>query len=157
MKFQLKEEVSIWKRGFAFLIDVIIIQFIVNLNFSKVLDTELSDKSLVELFNYSLENHSSLEPKLLLISIVTAVSALIYFILFEWKLRQTIGKMILKIKVNSETKTLEFWQALVRNIPKAAFFVNYTVWIFLIDLIYHSFTRKRLFDKLAKTYVKKIT
>ncbi len=157
MKFQLKEEVSIWKRGFAFLIDVIIIQFIVNLNFSKVLDTELSDKSLVELFNYSLENYSSLEPKLLLISIVTAVSALIYFILFEWKLRQTIGKMILKIKVNSETKTLEFWQALVRNIPKAAFFVNYTVWIFLIDLIYHSFTRKRLFDKLAKTYVKKIT
>jgi len=155
-KFMIKKEVSIWKRGFAFLIDLLIIEFIVNLNFSKFLEQELSNnKTLVELFNYGLENYSSLEPRLLMISIITAISALIYFTLMEFYLKQTIGKIMLKIKISYQNK-LEFWQALVRNIPKVAFFVNYTVWIFLIDLIYHSFTKKRLFDKLARTDVEKV-
>ena len=152
-----KEQVSIWRRGLAFIIDILIIQFIVNLNFNKLLAADLSnDKSLIELFNYSLENYSSLEPKLLTISIITAILALIYFILFEWKLKQTIGKMLFKIKITSENKRLEFYQVLIRNLPKAALFVNYTIWIFFIDLIYHSFTRRRLFDKLAKTNIEKI-
>lgn len=152
-----KENVSIWRRGFAFLIDILIIQFLVNLNFSKLLVSDLgNDKSLIELFNYSLENYSSLEPKLLTLSIITAILALIYFVLFEWKLKQTIGKMIFKIKVSSENKKLELWQVLTRNIPKIALFINYIIWILFIDLIYHSFTKKRLFDKLAKTNVEKI-
>src|SRR3989344_7063775 len=138
-----KQEVSIWRRGFAFLIDIIIIQFIVNLNFSKFLENELSnDKTLVELFSYSIENYSNLEPKLMLISIITAASALLYFTILEWKLKQTLGKMLLRIEVRSENKKLELWQAFLRNLPKAMFFVNYLVWILLIDLIWHSFTRK---------------
>ena len=152
-----KEQVSIWRRGLAFLVDIIIIQFIVNLNFNKLLESELSnDKTLVELFNYTIENYSNLEPKLMLISIITAVAALLYFTILEWKLKQTLGKMLLRIEVKSENKKLELWQALLRNLPKAMFFVNYLVWILLIDLIYHSFTRKRLFDRLAKTYVEKV-
>ena len=74
----------------------------------------------------------------------------------EFKLRQTLGKMIFKIKVVQDTKKLEFWQVFLRNIPKSLFFVNYTIWIFLIDILYYSFTKKRLFDKIAKTDVEKI-
>ena len=152
-----KEHVSIWRRGLAFLFDILIIQFLVNLNFNNILKNNLrTDKSLTELFNYSLKNYSSLEPKLLTISIITAISALIYFTLMEWKLKQTLGKMLFKIKVTSDNKKLEFWQVLIRNLPKVALFVNYIIWIFFIDLIYHSFTKRRLFDKLAKTNVEKI-
>ena len=152
-----KEKVSIWKRGLAFLIDIIIIEFIVGLNLNKLLENNISkDKSLTELFRYSLENYSLLEPKLLTISIITGIMALIYFTLFEFYLKQTLGKMLFKIKVISENKKLEFWQALLRNIPKAALFINYIVWVLFIDLIYHSFTKRRLFDKLAKTSVEKV-
>jgi len=151
-----KEQVSVWKRGFAFIIDIIIIQFLINLSFNKILEDSFgSDKSLIELFNTGIENYSTLQPKLLLISIVTAIAALIYFTLMEFKLRQTLGKMLFKIKVVQYTKKLDFLQVLLRNIPKALFFVNYTIWVFLIDILYYSFTRKRLFDKIAKTDVEK--
>ena len=152
-----KEQVSVWKRGFAFIIDIIIIQFLINLSFNKILEDSFgSDKSLIELFNTGIENYSTLQPKLLLISIVTAIAALIYFTLMEFKLRQTLGKMLFKIKVVQYTKKLDFLQVLLRNIPKALFFVNYTIWVFLIDILYYSFTRKRLFDRIAKTDVENI-
>ncbi len=151
-----KEQVSIWKRGLAFLVDILIIQFIVNLNFNKFLEPSLgNNKSIVELFNYSLDNYSTLEPKLLLVSIVTAILALFYFTLMEWKLKQTIGKMLFKIKVNSENKNPEIYQFILRNIPKSCLFVSYLIWVFLIDIVYYIFTKKRLFDKLSKTYIEK--
>ena len=151
------EQVSIWRRGLAFLIDIIIIQFIVNLSFNKILEPELgTDKTLVELFNYSLENYSSLEPKLLLISIVTAFCALIYFTILEFKLQQTLGKMLFNIKVVSERKTLEYSQVLLRNAPKILFFVNYTSLLFLVDILYYSVKKQRLFDKLARTSIEKV-
>ena len=154
---QYQDKVSIWKRGLAFLIDIIIIQILVNLNFSKLLQNDFgSDKSLTELFNYSINNYSTLEPKLLIISIVTSLLALIYFTLFEWKLKQTLGKMLFKIKVTSKNKKLELWQALVRNLPKVLIFINYFFWVLIIDLIYYNFTKKRLFDKLALTDVAKL-
>ena len=151
------EQVSIWRRGLAFLIDIIIIQFIVNLSFNKILEPQLgTDKNLVELFNYSLENYSSLEPKLLLISVVTAFCALIYFTILEFKLQQTIGKMLFNIKVVSERKTLDYSQVLLRNAPKILFFVNYTSLLFLVDILYYSVKKQRLFDKLAKTSIEKV-
>jgi len=152
-KFKDNDKVSIWKRGFAFIIDVLIIQFIVSLSFNSLIDDELDSKNFIESLQYSINNYETLAPKLLIISITTAILALIYFTLLEWKLQQTVGKMILKIKVVSDLKRLEFYQALLRNVPKALFFTNYTLWIALFDLIYHSFTGRRYFDKLAKTNV----
>ena len=68
----------------------------------------------------------------------------------EYKLKQTIGKMIFNIKVSSEGN-LEFWQALVRNISKP---ININI-LLLVDILYMLInkTHLRLFDKLAKTEV----
>ncbi len=149
-----KEQVSKWKRLLAFIVDIVIIQFFVNLSFSNVLKDDLgNDKSLSDLFNYGINN---LEPKLLMVSIITAILTLIYFTLMEFKLKQTLGKMLFKIKISSDNKKLEFWQVFIRNIPKAALFVNYTLWIFIIDIVYYIFTKKRLFDKLAQTNISKV-
>jgi len=151
------EEVSIWKRGFAFLIDIIIIQFIVNITFSSYIKNNLGEnKNFFELYNYINSNYELYSRFLLTLSIITSIMTLIYFALMEWKLNQSIGKMIFKIKVKSDNKKLKFKQVLLRNIPKALLFVNYVSWIFLLDIVYLSFKRIRFFDKLAQTNVVKI-
>jgi len=148
-------EISIWKRGFAFLIDLIIIEFIVNLTFNNYIQKTIGDnKGIIEVYQYINANYDLFSGFLLTISIITAIIALIYFTLLEWKLNQSLGKMIFKIKVYPAK--LKFWQALVRNIPKALFLVNYFSWVFLFDLIYLTFTRQRFFDKLAKTHLVKV-
>jgi uncharacterized RDD family membrane protein YckC len=148
-------EVSIWKRGFAFLIDLIIIELIVNLAFNNYIQKIIGDdKGIIEMYQYINANYELFSGFLLTISIISAVIALIYFTLFEWKLQQTIGKMIFKIKVYPSK--LKFWQALVRNISKVLFLIDYFSWVFLFDLIYLTFTRQRFFDKLAKTYLIKV-
>src|SRR3989344_594092 len=142
-------EVSIWKRGFAFLVDLLIIEFIVNLTFKDYIGTNLgNDKNVIEMYRYLNANYELFSGFLLTMSIITALIALIYFTLLEWKLNQTLGKMIFKIKVMPDK--LKFYQALLRNLPKVLFLINYVSWIFLFDLIYLSFTRIRFFDKLAK-------
>src|SRR3989344_9156093 len=152
--FLQKPEVSIWKRGFALLLDIIIIQVIVNLAFKSQIKEQISNGSFIEIYNSINQNYSLYAPLLLKLSIITALLSLLYFTLLEWKLNQTIGKMVFKIKVMP--KRLEFWQALVRNIPKAALFVNYTFFVFLADLFYLGFTKQRQFDKLAKTSLVKV-
>ncbi|MEK6835701.1 MAG: RDD family protein [Nanoarchaeota archaeon] len=149
-----KPEVSIWKRGFAFLIDILIIQFIVNFSFRSQIEKQISNGNLIEVYNLINQNYILYQPFILKLSIVTALLSLIYFTLLEWKLNQTLGKMLLKIKVMP--KRLKFWQALVRNLSKSTFFINYTSFIFLVDLFYLGFTKQRLFDKLAKTSLAKV-
>lgn len=150
-------EPSIWKRGFAFLIDLLIIQVIVNLAFSNYIEKSIGDgMNIIETYQYINANYELFSGFLLTISIITAAILLIYLTLLEWKLNQSLGKMIFKIKVSSYNKKLKLWQALIRNLPKALFLINYVSWIFLFDLIYLAFTRTRFFDKLAGTYLVKV-
>lgn len=145
-------EVSIWKRGFAFLIDLFIIQIIVNLALSNYIKQNIGENmNIIETYQYINANYELFSSFLLTISVITAIIALLYFTLFDWKLKQSIGKMALKIRIMPDK--IDFWKALTRNIPKALFFINYTSWILLFDLIYLSFRRIRFFDKLAGTYL----
>lgn len=147
-------EISIWKRGFAFLIDILILELIINFAFSSYIEKNIGDLgNIIEMYKYLSENYASLQPFLLIMSIASALIALIYFTLLEWRLQQTIGKMIFKIKVNPK---MELWQALVRNLPKSLFFISYTYWVFLFDIFYLAFTRQRFFDKIARTYLVKV-
>ena len=150
-------EPSIWKRGFAFLIDLIIIQIIVNLAFSSYIKQNIgNDMSIIETYRYINANYELFSGFLLTISIITATILLIYFALLEWKLNQSIGKMVFKIKINSYDKKVKLWQTLIRNLPKALLLINYVSWIFLLDLTYLAFTKQRFFDKLANTHVVKV-
>ncbi|AJF62976.1 MAG: hypothetical protein QT11_C0001G0847 [archaeon GW2011_AR20] len=148
-------EVSIWKRAFAFIIDLIIIQFIVNLTFYNYIEKNIGNNmGIIEMYQYLSINYEMFSGFLLTINIITAVILLIYLTLLEWRLNQSLGKMILNIKVIPKKITL--WQALIRNLPKALFLINYVSWIFLIDLVYLAFTKQRFFDKLAGTSLVKV-
>ena len=133
------------RRFFAYLIDSLIIDLIIVYPFKDLLKSFNLDfnwnnlSQLTQTGNYGL---------LLTIGLSIGILSLLYWTLMEWKLKQTVGKMIFNIKVSSEGN-LEFWQALVRNISKP---INI---LLLVDILYMLInkTHLRLFDKLAKTEV----
>lgn len=148
----------IWKRALAFLVDIIIIQFIVNLSFNKLIKQQLNiEGSFFEIYSTLSSNYQQLTPFFTYISIITAVIAIIYFTIFEFKMEQTLGKMLFNIKVTAFRGKLNLQQAFIRNIPKALFFINVLFWILILDVVYMLFKKERLFDILAKTRIKLTT
>ena len=73
--------------------------------------------------------------------------SIFYFIALEYRLRQSIGKMIMRIYVVSDIKELRIWQVLVRSL----FLLADIIWI--VDIIYYLFNKekRRLFEVLSKT------
>jgi len=141
-----------WKRVLAFLIDLLIINFIILFPFRKlfreIMPTALSFK---ETFNFV--NTSELNSLILTISIFASILMMLYFIILEGKIGQSIGKILTNVYVVSEIKELKFWQLLVRNLFLIPFFPFILLWV--IDPIFMFFTKdkKRLSEILSKTKV----
>ncbi len=151
-----KEKNPIWRRVFAYLTDILIIQAIVYIIFySRIKNLIPRDLSFIDAYK-TINSNPDIASLFLFMSIITSILAIIYFTLFELKFNQSIGKMLFKIKIYSDLKKIKFWQVFVRNISKALFFVSPLNIIFIIDLISLVFSGKRLFEKFSKTYVKKV-
>ena len=106
----------------------------------------------METYNYFI-NNPSLNNAILWVSIALSALTLSYFTILEWKLGQTLGKMILKINVKSEHKTIKIWQAFVRNLFLIPVFPFIALWI--IDPLFMLFTKnnQRLMEILSKSKV----
>jgi len=144
------------RRTFAFLIDLMIVflvlGLITNIMFADYKE-EILDKSFEE---YMLQDDLPM-PLWMLITyvLIVFVSMFLYFTLMEFKLKQTLGKMLTRIYVKSDTKRLSYLQCVIRNIPKFTFFIHELLLVlFLVDVGYLIFKGKRLFDKWSKTSVK---
>ena len=105
---------SIWKRAIAFIIDLLIIEFIIALPFRGIFTRMIPAGSLKETYSY-LQSHPGVSTKMNMVMVVIGLLALLYFAILEIKIQQTIGKMFMNIYVKSMTKRLTFWQCLVRN------------------------------------------
>lgn len=142
----------VWKRILSFFIDLLIINFIILFPFrrlfQKIFPASLSFK---ETFKFA--NIPELNSLILAISIFAAILMMLYFVILEGKLRQSIGKILTNIYVVSETKDLKLWQLLVRNLFLIPFFPFILLWI--IDPIFMLLTKdnKRLSEILSKTKV----
>ena len=123
-----KEYSSLWKRH-SYLIDTIILNFVVVLQ-----------------FNGSFNELNLLKPEIntgiIMASLIIIILQLLYFTILEYKLQQTIGKAILNLYVKSTNNELKFTQVLLRNITKP-FGI-----ILLIDVIY------MIYKKAIKDYLK---
>lgn len=111
---------TLWKRVFAYIIDVFIITLLIEAPFNTLLKKVIGDsskKSFSELYSYLLLNPLS-SNILLLTTLFIAVLSLLYWSVLEYKFGQTIGKMLLKICVVSEKGKLTFRQCIIRNIAK---------------------------------------
>lgn len=139
-----------WRRFFAFIIDVIIIQLIVSLGFYPHLRNKFAG---IDLFNlYEIIQSGELASLILTITIVYAVVSLIYWSVLEYKMRSSVGKLLFNLSVECKGKP-SYWKFLVRNISKSLSFIEILNIIFLIDVIYSFFTKERLFERISKTRI----
>lgn len=145
-----KKQTSMTKRLIAYLIDVIIINLIIIMPFNKNLESlSMYNDDFFAAVNFFMNNPDKI-LQVTLISITIMILSVAYWTILEFKLRQSIGKMIMNIKVVSKKKNFTIWQCIVRNISKPVSLV------FLFDVLYLLFNRKenqRFFEKISDTTV----
>ena len=138
MKYQ-ETPARTYKRAFAYLIDLIFVNLTVVLPFEKIIRVSTSPIDLV---------NTSLSGSLTVAILIILVFTILYFTIFEFIFKQTPGKAIMHITVQSLHKELTFWQALIRNLPKCS-----TLLVIIDSLYLLKKTHERFFDKIAHTKV----
>lgn len=139
----------LWKRAVAFLIDLSIAYAILFLAVGDQLSEMLPDAaSFAE--SYALMAESSV---LSWISVIFSLMLLIYFLLLERKFGQSIGKMVMKLHVQSDSGHISLWQHLGRVMFLIPVFPFMALWI--ADPVAMLFTRnnRRLSEIVSKTRV----
>ena len=140
----------IWKRIAAFIIDILIINLLVLFPF-RILFQDITTKDLSFSEAYKLLTNTSFTDYFAVISFVMSILIIIYFLMLERRMGQTIGKMFMKIYVISENNNLNGWQLLIRNLVFIPVFPFILLWI--IDPLFMFFTKtnQRLTEILSKT------
>lgn len=124
-----------WKRLFAYIIDVLIVDVVVAYPF---------EKQLGKINGFSLSLSGDLFIAVLIIGILTVF----YWAILEYSMRQSIGKMVMRIFVNAPQKT-NMWMFLLRNLSKIS------VLTLALDSLYMFATKqhRRYFEILSNTEV----
>lgn len=145
---------SPWKRVAAFFFDMLIIDFVLFFPFSAVMERMFFEAgagintSLAGLFR-----NLQPSPALIAASLSMALIAILYFALLEFRIQQTIGKMMFNLTVASSipAQPLKFWQCLVRSLLLIPFFPFALLWVF--DPLYSFFnaSRQRLLEMMSRT------
>lgn len=144
---------SLWKRAFAYVIDVFVINLVIIMPFQKVLEDlgkGFADKGFFETYKLLAQSElQSILPKLFFIFTIISLLSVLYWAILEYKIGQSVGKILFKIHVKPQTKVLTFWQCFLRNVTKISTLP------LILDASYMIFTRgyQRYFEKLSKTFV----
>lgn len=139
----------LWRRYLAFLIDFVVIYFVVIIPFKPFLSSFPQAKDISQFYNlFSSEKLIALKP-LFYISLVIAFLTIFYWAILEYKTGQTLGKKLLNIKVNSKENELTFWQCFLRNISK----INTLFLILDVFYMWYYQTNQRYLEVLSKTEV----
>ena len=126
-----------WKRVFALLVDLAVVDLIITRPLSRLISGRIDEIS--DLLNFSFE--------LVAISLVIGLFAVFYWAILEYKIGQTLGALIFKLRAKGLNKSMSFSQAFLRNVTKMS------VVLLLIDSINILFSEKkqRYFEVLSKT------
>lgn len=151
-KRSFKGPASIWKRLFAFVLDLLLVDLVCGYPFRRILSRIIPKGSYIEVYQF-LVNNPGLKSTLLMMSISLGFIAMLYFSILEYYTGQTVGKILANIKVESDTKKLAFWQCLVGSLFLIPIFPLILLWI--IDPLWLLYTKgnKRLSDVFARTKV----
>lgn len=143
----------LWKRVIAFLIDLLAINFFVLIPF-KPFFSELSpaNASFSQIYDY-LNSNPNFISRITIISIFMSFMIMLYFISFEAKFGQSIGKKLMSLRVRSQTGKLKLWQHFIRNILFLPIFPFVLLW--LLDPLFMLFSKSKqtLTEILSKTEV----
>ena len=143
----------IWKRIAAFIIDIVILNLIVLFPFRSLFQNIIpKDYSFSEAYKLlsSSTNYTSFISS---VSFMISILIILYFLMLERKMGQTIGKMLMKIYVVSDTNNLKAWQLLTRNLVFIPIFPFVLLWV--VDPVFMFFTKtsQRLTEILSRTRV----
>lgn len=144
---------SVLKRAVAFIIDIIIVDLIILFPFKSIFESVIPETgSFSETLDF-LRANVELNISITMIVLSAAFLMMLYFIILEKKLNQTVGKKLLNLYVESQTKELKYWQLFVRSMFLIPLFPFVLLWI--IDPIVMFFTKdsQRLSEILSKTKV----
>ena len=141
---------SLFRRIIAYLIDFLIIRFTILIPFNGLLRKivpaeEEGYKAVIEY----LQNTPSISGLLVIISIAMSFVIVLYFTIFEYKTKQTPGKMIMKQWIVPEKQNITLLNHLISNLTFVLVFPFVLLWI--IDLIYMIYSPKnqRFMEKLS--------
>jgi uncharacterized RDD family membrane protein YckC len=139
---------SLFKRILAFIVDILIINFVVILPFRGAFNSLIKTSSFSEAYSF-LQNNPEIATRMYIIMFFITLLTLVYFIVLEYKVKQTVGKMLLKIYIVSDEKQLSVLQCIVRNIFLIPFFPFFLLWV--IDPLYLLFAKRRFSEVISKT------
>lgn len=134
------------KRVTAFLIDMLVIYFVIGFPLNSLLKKMVPEAiSLKDYFKYLMDQ--TFPPAVLFAILSLEIITVLYFIILEYNLKQSLGKMIMKIYIVSDKKELKIWQLAVRSL----FLLVDLIWV--IDMVYYAFNKekRRLLEVLSKT------
>ena len=155
----------LWKRIAAFFIDMIIINLVVLFPFRSLFQNIIpKDYSFSEAYKL-LSSSTDYTGFITSVSFVISVLIVLYFLMLEIKMSQTIGKMLMKVYVvdarvhlassrsTSYNNTLKAWQLLARNLVFIPIFPFVLLWILDPLFMFFTKTNQRLTEILSKTKV----
>lgn len=131
-----------FRRVLAYALDALVVFLVIGLplgyTYKKVDDSKFKFLSSKD-YNF----------KDLIIGSAIGILTVLYWAIFEYKLRQSPGKMLTKIYVNPTNKELTFAHAIIRNLTKISLF------LLIIDCLYMVFkkTHLRYAETIAHTEV----
>ncbi len=140
--------VPLWKRAFAYLIDLIIVFFVVFLPIGNLFfeDSRQHFDGILS----PIGAYSGFSFGIFLLSFLTALLSVLYWAILEYKVRQSVGKMAMGIKViDAFGMKLRFSQGFLRNLSKISTFLLF------FDVLYGVIKKDnvRFFEVLSNTRV----
>jgi uncharacterized RDD family membrane protein YckC len=125
-----------FKRALSFIIDIIIINVIIIWPFQKLFYGYANTGMNIDI----------LPLNIYLAIILIFILSWLYFSFMEYYLGQSIGQMVLQLKVSED---LSLWKSLFRNCYMMPFFPFYILWI--VEPVYLAFFKERLLEKISGT------
>ncbi len=143
---------SIWRRTFAFAIDLFIIYFIIIKPFDRIYSKIIPEGMTYEFIKIYFEQNPQLKLMLTTISFAIGILIVLYFSYLEFKIQQTPGKILLGLYIIADKDT-KFWNYMISNItfiPVVPF-----VFLWIIDPIHMFLSPKnqRFMEKINRIMV----
>lgn len=139
------------RRIAAFVIDIFIINTVVAYPFRPIIRS-FEIQSIDQAFRIASQLNDS-TMSLTVVGIALGFLMLLYFAFLEWRTGQTLGKLLLKIRVAGISGRISFRQALLRNIWFVPFFPFTLLWIIEPVYMFTNPERQRLTERWSSTRV----
>ncbi len=140
---------SLTRRTLAYLVDSLILNFILLSPILKEIKNIVGENiSFGASYEFFVNNPQKVSVVLVL-GLVLVILTILYYSILEFKLRQTIGKMLFDIKVISKKANFKYSQTLIRNLSKPISI------LFIFDVLYLILKKQnqRFFEKISNTTV----